>query len=137
MDTAIGTGGKVRTDFGGGEDKAHAVVLQSDRKFVVAVVPGVDSTDPYLLLDIGNFAMARYTSAGLLDGRFGSGGKVNTDFGHIDNGRAIATQPDGNIVAAGYTLRGLYQGSALARCLGRGAPSFATNRKAAGCVRFL
>ncbi len=123
LDTSFGSGGTVVTDFGNTEDFAHSVALQANGKILVAGFSGVDSTDPYLLLERSNFALARYTSAGLLDGRFGSGGKVITDFGHNDYGRAMAIQADGNIVVAGYTLRGIYQDFAVARYLGRGAPS--------------
>ena len=44
-------------------------------------------------------------AAGDLDGTFGTGGKVTTDFaGNGDEARAVALQPDGKIVAAGGAL---------------------------------
>ena len=44
-------------------------------------------------------------AAGDLDGAFGTGGKVTTDFaGNGDEARAVALQPDGKIVAAGGAL---------------------------------
>jgi uncharacterized delta-60 repeat protein len=38
---------------------------------------------------------------GALDPSFGTGGLVTTDFGAVDQARAVAVQPDGKIVAAG------------------------------------
>src|SRR6185312_12779398 len=44
-------------------------------------------------------------AAGDLDGAFGTGGTVTTDFaGNGDEARAVAVQPDGKIVAAGGAL---------------------------------
>ena len=37
---------------------------------------------------------------------FSSDGKVTTDVGTVDAGRAVAVQPDGKIVVAGYSLNG-------------------------------
>lgn len=51
------------------------------------------------------FALARYTATGALDRRFGTGGKVLTDFGARSDGggaNALAIRPDGKIVVAGY-----------------------------------
>jgi uncharacterized delta-60 repeat protein len=50
-----------------------------------------------LLLPVGVMAQ----EAGDLDASFGVGGKVITDFGENDLGRAIALQPDGKIVVVG------------------------------------
>jgi len=41
-------------------------------------------------------------AAGMLDTTFGTGGKVTTDFGGIEFARAVALQPDGKIVTAGF-----------------------------------
>ena len=43
---------------------------------------------------------------GDLDTGFSSDGKVTTDVGTVDAGRAVAVQPDGKIVVAGYSLNG-------------------------------
>src|SRR5205823_979019 len=46
----------------------------------------------------------RYNSDGGLDGTFGAGGKVVTDFGgRDDQALSVAIQADGKIVAAGFT----------------------------------
>jgi uncharacterized delta-60 repeat protein len=100
LDTTFGSGGKVTTDFAGGNDSANAVALQSDGKIIVAgtTYTGVGAAD---------FALARYNADGSLDTRFGSGGKVTTDFSRrTDHAQAVAIQSDGKIVVAGqsYTV---------------------------------
>ena len=59
-------------------------------------------------------------TAGALDPTFGLGGKVTTDFGSRDDGAAGAVvQPDGKIVAVGWSLQpGTNYDFALARYLG-------------------
>jgi uncharacterized delta-60 repeat protein len=96
LDTSFGSGGKVATDFGLWEG-GHAVALQADGKVVVAGFTGVS--------DIwGDFALARYNPDGTLDPTFGSAGKVVTDFGSAEDvARAVAVQPDGRIVAVGWS----------------------------------
>ena len=94
LDTGFGTGGKVTTDFGSGEDRPYAIAVQPDGKIVVAgyAYNGSDN----------DFALARYTSLGALDTSFDSDGKVTTALGTgNDRIRAIAVQSDGKIVAAG------------------------------------
>ncbi len=94
LDTAFGTGGVVRTDFAGGADYAHGVVIQADGKIVVAGHAG--------LANDNDFALARYNGDGTLDASFGSGGKVTTNVaGVTDLGNAVTLQPDGKIVVVG------------------------------------
>jgi len=89
LDPAFGEGdGMVATDFGG-EERARAVVVQSDGKIVVA---GGDE----------DFELARYEKDGTLDTGFGGDGKVTTDFGGDDEpANAVVVQANGKIVAAG------------------------------------
>ena len=98
LDSGFGSGGIVITDFGS-DDSGNSVAIQSDGKIIVA---GSTASGPNLY----NFALARYTPIGTLDSGFGSGGLVITDFGSFDFGNSIAIQPDGKIVAAGYTGSG-------------------------------
>lgn len=118
LDTAgFGTGGKATTDFAGGSDQAFALVIQTGGKIVAA---GVASNGA-----AGNdFALARYSSAGVLDTSFGSSGKVLTDFaGGNDQVFAMAIQPsDSKIVAAGFAFNGINGNDyALARYSSDGA----------------
>src|SRR5205823_1172487 len=80
------------TDFGS-TDLAYALALQPDGKVVAA---GYTFTETY------DFALARYHPDGTLDGTFGSGGLVTTDFGGTsDLAFAVVLQPDSKLVAAG------------------------------------
>ena len=94
LDASFGSAGKVITSFGG-IDQASAVTLQPDGKIVVA-----GQTDTGISID---FALARYMPDGSLDGAFGSGGRVTTNFtGSSDDvGSAVALQSDGKIVVGG------------------------------------
>ncbi len=102
LDSAFGVNGKVMTDFGGYES-AYAIIIQSDRKIVVA-----GSSEPLNATDSGivNFLMARYLPDGTLDASFGDEGKVITDLDDNDRDiiRALALQSDGKIVAGGINI---------------------------------
>ncbi|HKP11044.1 MAG TPA: delta-60 repeat domain-containing protein, partial [Blastocatellia bacterium] len=53
-----------------------------------------------------SFALARFNSDGSLDNSFGSEGKVTTDFsGQRCEAYSIVLQPDGKIIAAGYSTQ--------------------------------
>ena len=93
LDPTFGVGGKVTTDFGGGE-LAFAVAVQPDGKIVTA--GGSDCC-------VGAFRLARHNPDGTLDIAFGNGGKVTTTFRGSDSASALALQPDGKIVVAGST----------------------------------
>jgi uncharacterized delta-60 repeat protein len=94
LDPTFGTGGKVRTDFGGTFDVAKAIVRQPNGKIVVA-----GNTSEYTVSN--DFALARYNADGTLDTSFGVGGKVVTTFGGFSEAKALVLQNDGKIVAAG------------------------------------
>jgi uncharacterized delta-60 repeat protein len=99
LDTSFGSRGKTITDFAGNWDEIDSIVLQSDGKIVVAGMTRVagSGTNGY------QFALARYTASGTLDSSFGSGGKVVTKIASGDEWfNAVALQPDGKIIAAGY-----------------------------------
>src|ERR1051325_2746539 len=98
LDTGFGIGGKVTTDFGSSRtDEAHATLLQPDGKIVVVGSSVSGGTS--------DFALARYNTDGSLDASFGNGGKVITDIvGFFDKALDGALQPDGKIIAAGFTI---------------------------------
>ena len=114
LDRRFGTGGKVLTHFGSSsDDLADAVAIQPDGKIVVAGSSDANgSTD---------FALARYTKSGALDAGFGTGGKVLTDLGSTDVASAVAVQPDGKIVVAGFSDANGSSDFALARYTKSGA----------------
>jgi uncharacterized delta-60 repeat protein len=98
FDSSYGGGsGWSRLDFGG-DDRGRAVALQPDGKIVVAGRTNVGGT-----IDM---AVARLLNPqGTFDSSFGlfGTGKSLADFGGHDFGQAVALQPDGKIVVAGYT----------------------------------
>jgi len=99
LDTSFGTGGsgKVITDFSLGTDQAKSVALAADGRIVVAGFATVSGRT--------RVALARYTSAGVLDTSFGSGGKVSTLFiPGTARANSIALLSDGSILVAGNVL---------------------------------
>jgi len=103
LDSGFGAGGRVTTRFTSpGDDTARAVVLQPDGKIVAVGSNFVAARE-----GPSDFALARYDAKGVLDRSFGSGGKVTTTFGTgSDFANAGVLQPDGKLVAAGYTYVG-------------------------------
>jgi uncharacterized delta-60 repeat protein len=108
LDPGFGESGAVRDDRAGGSDSALAMVLEPDGGVTVAgktAGPGGD-----------DFVLARYDSTGALDQGFGAGGYVTFDVaGGDDAAFALARQPDGGLLAAGYTAPGRPGDLAIAR----------------------
>ena len=95
LDLSFSGDGVVTTDFGNLDEHLRAVAVQPDGKIVAAgYTQGGHSFD---------FALVRYTAGGALDGSFGNGGKVTTEFGHHAHAHGMALQPDGKIVVVGHT----------------------------------
>ena len=110
IDNSFGTGGKVITPLGTGNDDAYAVVVQPSGRIIVggeARTPGSD------------FGLLRYLPSGVLDSTFGNGGKVITN---VDPGPdavfGLVLQSDGKIVAAGYSKSGSNDHFAVVRYRG-------------------
>lgn len=114
LDTSFGTGGRVTTTFGNGDDKAYALLLQADGKIVLAGGSNQGATG-------NDFALARYLPDGSLDAGFGNGGKVLTAIGagsksetayaltlQAVNGatRLVAAGGEGDFIAAAYRADG-------------------------------
>jgi uncharacterized delta-60 repeat protein len=107
LDTTFGSNGKEVSSFGINNSKAYALVIQTDDKIVVAGEYGDESSS--------TFALARYSSEGIIDTTFGTDGGVSTTIGTFASVYALALQSDGKIVAAGYTYDGSNNNFALAR----------------------
>ncbi len=124
LDTTFSSDGKVTTRMSTNDNFAYAVAVQPDGKIVVAGAARNSTND--------HFALARYTAAGDLDTTFSSDGKVLTDFaGNNDRVNAVAVQPNGKIVVAGYANNGTNTDFALARYNADGSPdtTFGTGGK--------
>jgi uncharacterized delta-60 repeat protein len=95
LDSAFGSGGKVTTDFAGGDDFGIGLVVQADGKLVAGGYAFIGA--------LRDFALARYKPNGTLDRTFGRQGKLTTDFAGGDNGAVtLAIQADGKLVAGGF-----------------------------------
>src|SRR6266704_1317908 len=98
IDTTFGVAGKVTTDFGDQNfDRARSAALQPDGKIVAA---GFAISQNGLTQ---NFAVARYTSNGILDTTFSRDGKTQIDFGDCcQSANKVLLQSDGKIITVGY-----------------------------------
>jgi len=118
LDTTFGTGGLVRTDFGGRFDEALAVAVQPDGR-IVAAGSSADATG-------ADMAVARYHPDGTLDASFDGDGMALIEFDGESIARAAAVQPNGRLVLAGSAIQPLGGGCcaadfALARLTTTGA----------------
>jgi len=97
LDTTFGVGGKVHSDFGDQNfDRARSAALQPDGRIVAAGFAISQNGG------VQNFAVARYTSAGVLDTTFSRDGKTQIDFGNCcQSANKILLQSDGKIIAVG------------------------------------
>ncbi|HJS93022.1 MAG TPA: Calx-beta domain-containing protein [Solirubrobacteraceae bacterium] len=97
LDPGFGTGGIATTALGGSNDKAFDAADDRDGGFVA--VGRTDAAGPTNT----DFGVARYTADGQPNPAFPAGGFVKTDVaGRADGANAVAVQPDGKIVAAGF-----------------------------------
>jgi uncharacterized delta-60 repeat protein len=95
LDTTFDGDGAVMTDFSGSADYASAVLLQGDGKIILAGYTDGLSID---------FVLARYNTDGSLDSSFDGDGLLSTDIdGSFEQCTALVIQPDGKILAAGFT----------------------------------
>ena len=97
IDTTFGVAGKVRTDFGDQNfDRARSAALQPDGRIVAAGFAISHNGG------VQNFAVARYTSNGVLDTTFSGDGKTQIDFGNCcQSATKVLLQSDGKIIAVG------------------------------------
>ncbi len=106
LDASFGSNGSTTADFAdffGGSPYALAgatsLAIQGGR----LVLGGYAGAAGY------SFALTRYSMDGVIDTSFGNAGrKVHAPGGFDDQIRALAVQPDGKIVAGGYSYQGSY-----------------------------
>ena len=92
LDLTFDSDGRETADLGG-TDQGNAMVVQPDGKIVV-----VGSTTSN-----NDFAILRLNPNGSPDTTFDADGEITPTFGAVDIAQAVALQPDGKIVVAGYT----------------------------------
>jgi len=95
VDSTFGTSGQVTTQIGVTTDYAGSVLVQSDGKIVVMGQ----------LATLASFALARYTSLGVLDSSFGpyGNGTALTPFGFSEFANS-ALQADGKLLITTFNL---------------------------------
>jgi len=98
LDTTFGVAGKVHTDFGDQNfDRARSAALQPDGRIVAAGFAISQNGG------VQNFAVARYTSNGILDTSFGTDGMTQIDFGSCcQSANKVLVQDNGTTIAVGY-----------------------------------
>lgn len=98
VDTTFGVAGKVSNDFGvAGFDRAQSAALQADGRIVAAGFAISQNGG------VQDFAVARYTSSGVLDTTFSRDGKMQIDFGSCcQSAHEVLLQSDGKIITVGY-----------------------------------
>jgi uncharacterized delta-60 repeat protein len=95
LDTSFGDGGISVTKFSTESASGDAVAIQPDGKIIVG---GVKTPAGQ------HFAVMRFTRAGALDTSFGTNGVAQTRVGNTSHSvTAVALQPDGKILLAGFT----------------------------------
>ena len=114
LDSSFGNAGLVTTDVSGGipsgQDFGEDIILQNDGKILV-----VGRNTSNTILDL---AIVRYNTDGSLDSSFVNNGILSIDIhGKGDFGQDIAIQPDGKIVAGGYSANGTNLDFVLVRVL--------------------
>lgn len=108
LDSTFGTGGIAYSLLGPSFDRAYGLALQTDGKIVLAGKATEGGEEKFLI--------ARYTSAGVLDADFGTNGVTTLALNTGDDGaEGVVIQPDGKIVAVGYTSVGSLANVAVAR----------------------
>jgi len=98
LDATFGVAGKVHTDFGDQNfDRARSAALQPDGRIVAAGFAISQNGG------VQNFAVARYTSNGVLDTSFGTDGRTQIDFGSCcQSANKVLLQGNGTTIAVGY-----------------------------------
>jgi len=118
LDTDFDTDGIVTTAVGSRlvDATVNSVAIQDDGKIVTAGGTSANGKNYFLL--------TRYTSNGLLDTTFGTGGILTTEIGlaqsDSEGAKSVAIQSDGKIVAAGSSHNGSNYDFALARYTANG-----------------
>jgi uncharacterized delta-60 repeat protein len=102
LDPTFSNDGRATSDFVGFFDEIRDLAVDRDGRIVAG---GQSCEFPGTSDEVCDFDLARYTSRGTLDQRFGRRGRVRTDLGaDLGEGiRGVVVQADNRIVAAGQT----------------------------------
>ncbi|MFO1438783.1 MAG: choice-of-anchor D domain-containing protein [Verrucomicrobiaceae bacterium] len=107
LSAAFGTAGKAWFTGSVSTERSHAAATQTDGKILLGGYIGTNSND---------FQVLRLNTNGTLDTTFDTDGRVSTTIGTLGEiARALIVQPDGKIIAAGYSSNGTNDDFALVR----------------------
>jgi uncharacterized delta-60 repeat protein len=99
LDSTFNKDGKVTTFIRRLDDEGYDVAIQKDGKIVVGGISYSNNDD-------ADFAVVRYNIDGTLDTTFSQNGKVITSLGEANDAcYSLLIQPDGKIVAAGFSYQ--------------------------------
>lgn len=112
LDPAFGDGGTTTRWVDRGSITTSGVAIDAQGRIVVSAFTGQGNTPDHT----DDFLIARFEANGRPDASFGDGGVTTTAIGTGDDrSAAIAIDPDGRIVVAGWADVGPYEQMALAR----------------------
>ena len=115
LDNSFGTAGKVQTPFAGEESFAQSIAVQTDGKILLG---GYTVNIPHAK----DFALIRYNANGSIDTGFGTNGKVVTTISdNSDLITSLIVQPDGKIIAGGFSSSENNPWMCMVRYLANGA----------------
>jgi uncharacterized delta-60 repeat protein len=102
LDASFGTNGTAVTNVAGVGDVGVATALQADHKIIIGGYTTIASTQ--------YFALVRHLPNGIVDSSFGTNGRAIAGFSNntLLSLTALAVQPDGKIIAAGYIVNSLF-----------------------------
>lgn len=98
IDSNFGIQGYVTTVIEGYYSSANNILIDEANNKIIAVCNFFDFDG-----STGDFLVVRYNKDGSLNDNFGEGGIQTTDFGGSNGGQDGVLQPDGKIVAVGYS----------------------------------
>ncbi len=103
LDAEFGKNGKVIThSLDTYPHFVNCMAVQADGKIIIGAAA-------YNHLTGNDFTIIRFTSTGIIDSSFGKNGLSIIDFGYDEYMSSLVIQPDGKIIAAGYSDDFLYQ----------------------------
>jgi uncharacterized delta-60 repeat protein len=105
LDTTFGDAGWSLVDMGGDAESAQTIILQNSGRIVLAG----DSCST--VAGQSDFSMTRLMGDGVMDGSFGTAGRLMTDYhSEMDQAMTAVQQTDGKIVLAGMaSVDGVYR----------------------------
>jgi uncharacterized delta-60 repeat protein len=115
LDPSFDGDGIVISDFGGMES-GYSVIVQGDGRLVLAGSRGTELPN-----EIRDVAAARYLPDGSLDTSFGNGGLALVDAAPSETAYQLIQLPNGNLLIAGATYRGVPLDFLLVRLLPDGS----------------